>query len=191
MAISKELRDGLLLVLVVNVVIAAIIYAWMAFFVLLLEYDYVTSSSILFTLFLALVLLTNLNTFIRIVREREFAEGLGTVIGMLLVLASLTGGLGVFTSLHHPDISDRFDMVGSFWGTIGLPFVLLVKAVGALLVGLLTFASKGFPVVSEALKNGLYLVEHSPTFSNALGGLLSATLTALLFRSRLLPVKAA
>ena len=150
-----------------------------------------TSSSILFTVFLVLFLVWNSRYIWSLIAAREWAGLFGVLLAVLLVLASLTGGLGVFTQLHDPKISDRFDMVASFWSTIGLPFVLVVKAIGAFAVFLLGLLGKVIPVIGDALKSLLAFIEKSPTFSNAFGGLLSATLTALLFRNWRLPVAAA
>lgn len=190
MSKGNEIRDLLVLIVVVSLILAAIIYGWMAFFVLLLKYDYVTSSSILFTVFLVSALMSNLAYFFRLVADREVAETLGVLLGVLLIMASLTAGLSVFTSLHHPVISNRFDMVAAFWNTAGLPFVLAARMAGDLLVAGLTFAAKGFPVLRDGLKAVLGFIDQSPTFSNALGSLLSMMLGGLLFRSRLLPAPA-
>lgn len=155
--------------------IAAIVYAWLAFFVLWLGYDYVTTSSILFTLFFAVLLISSASSIVEIAQERSVIGGVAFLIGVLLAMAALTGGLGIFSAVHRPPPSDRFDMVAAFWGFLGWPFVALVRAIAALV-----------PAVGAWLEVGIKWADTKGVFGNALGTLLATALTTLFFQKRII-----
>ena len=154
--------------------VAEIVYAWLAVFVLWLGYDYATTSSILFTLFFAVMLISNVSSIVEIFQERSLFGGIAFLIGVLLAMAALTGGLGIFSAVHRPLPSDRFDMVAAFWGVLGWPSVALVGAIAAMV-----------PAVGALVEVCVRWAVAQGVFGNALGTLLATALTTLVFRKRI------
>ena len=130
---SDETRDGLKTFAVFNLALAAIFFFTVAFFVVWLEYDYITTSSILFTVLLAVLVLILLEELVEVIVQRNLGGAIGLLLFILLAMGAVTVGLSLFTAIKHPEISDRFDVVSRFWGLIASPFVLvgnLVSRIG-------------------------------------------------------------
>jgi len=110
--------------------------------------------------------------------RRALIEGAFFLAFFLLAMAALTAGLGVFTAIHHPGMSHKFNMVASFWSVMGWPFIKIWHLLVAVV-----------PVLGDLAAKALSLVDTKDAVSNAVGGLLSTTLAALLFRGRLAAVR--
>jgi hypothetical protein len=185
---SKELRDFLVGLAVYNLSVAAIIYVSMAFFVLGLEYDYTTSSSILFTIvlaFLSLIVVVYIGDELGNQRPIELLEAGFLLAFVLLAMGAVTASLGIFTAFNPQEPTEVYDMVSTFWGVLGWPFV----QIGVLLGKVSPALEALFKAIGGFYKEVIQPIEKdSPIFSNTVSGLISGTLSALvsvlLYRGR-------
>lgn len=150
-----------------------IVYAWLALFVLLLGYDFVTTASILFSVFLVGVAVGSGAVLWRAIAERRLVPLMIYLADIVLMAGFVTAASSVFSLIHQPAISGNFDMPAAFWGVVGAPILMTAEAIGRLA-----------PNLGDLVMGLINMIEQSTVLSQATAALLAGGVSALISQMR-------